>query len=78
MNFMETPDLILEENVKMTEIQLAIAVTFVTELISMGVMALVPHDFLLMNVCPLFLVAKPGQPDQWRCIADMKKGHQNK
>jgi hypothetical protein len=24
------------------------------------------------------LVAKPGQPDQWRCIAEMKKENQNK
>jgi hypothetical protein len=78
MNFMETPALILEENGKMTESQLAISIAFVTELISMGVMALVPHGVLLVNVCPLFLVAKPGQPDQWICIADMKKGHQNK
>jgi hypothetical protein len=61
----------------MTESQLTIAVDFVTELINLGVLALVPHGVLLMNVCPLFLVAKPGQTDQWRCIADMKKGHQN-
>jgi hypothetical protein len=27
---------------------------------------------------PLFLVAKPGQTDQWRCFKDTKKGHQNK
>jgi hypothetical protein len=78
MNFMETPLPILEGNGKMTESQIAIAVAFVTELISLGVLALVPHDVLLMNVCPLFLFAKPGQKDQWRCIADMKKGHQNK
>jgi hypothetical protein len=31
-----------------------------------------------MNLCPLFLFAKPGQPDKWRCIAYMKKGHQHK
>jgi hypothetical protein len=62
----------------MTESQLTIAVAFVTELISIWVLALVPHGVLLMNVCPLFLVAKPGQPDQWRFIADMKKGHQKK
>jgi hypothetical protein len=61
-----------------TETQLTIAVAFVTELISLGVLALVFQCLLLMNVCPLFLVAKPGQPDQWRCIADMKKGHQRK
>jgi hypothetical protein len=46
-------------------------------LISLGVLALVPQGVLLVNMCPLFLVAKPGQPYQWRCIADMKKGHQN-
>jgi hypothetical protein len=61
----------------MTVSQLTIVVAFVTELISLGVLYLVPHGVLLMNVCPLFLVAKPGQPYQWRCIADMKKGHQN-
>jgi hypothetical protein len=61
----------------MTESQLTIAVAFVTELISLGVLALVPHGVLLMNMCPLLLVAKPGQPDQWICIADTKKGHQN-
>jgi hypothetical protein len=78
MNFMETPVPVLEENGKMTESQLTIAVAFVTELISsLGVLALVPHGVLLMNVCPLLLVAKPGQPYQWICIADMKKGHQN-
>jgi hypothetical protein len=57
----------------MTESQLTIEVAFVTELISLGVLALVPHGVIL----PLFLVAKPGQPDQWRCIAYMKKGNQN-
>jgi hypothetical protein len=77
MNFMETPAPVLEGNGKMTESQLTIAVAFVTELISIGDLALVPHGVLLMNVCPLFLVAKPGQPCQWRCIAYMKKGHQN-
>jgi hypothetical protein len=64
MKFMETPLPVLEENGKMTESQLTIAVAFVTELISLGVIALVPHGVLLMNVCPPFLVAKPGQPDQ--------------
>jgi hypothetical protein len=78
MNFMETPVPILEENGKMTDSQLTIVVAFVTELISLGVLALVPHYVLIMNVCLLFLVANPGQPYQLRCIADTKKGHQNK
>jgi hypothetical protein len=64
MIFMETQVPIFEENGKMTESQLIIAIAFVTELISLGVLALVPHGLLLMNVCPLFLVPKPGQPDQ--------------
>jgi hypothetical protein len=62
----------------MTESQLAIAVAFVTELISLGVLAEAPQGVLLINACPLFLVAKPGQPDQWICIADMNNGHQHK
>jgi hypothetical protein len=78
MIFMETPVPILEENVELIESQLAISVAFVTELIILGVLALVPHGVLLMKVCPLFLVDKPGQPYQWRCIADMSKGHHNK
>jgi hypothetical protein len=75
---METPASGLEDNGKMTETQLKIAVSFVIELISLGVLlALVPHGVLLLNACSLFLVAKTGQPYQWRCIAYMKKGHQN-
>jgi hypothetical protein len=77
MSFMETPVPVLEGKINMTESQLTIAVAFVTELINLGVLDLVPHGVLLMNVCPLFLVAKPVQPDQWRCIAEMKKGYQN-
>jgi hypothetical protein len=50
MNFMETPVPVLEGNGKMTESQLTIAVAFVTELISLGVIAVVSHGSLLMNV----------------------------
>jgi hypothetical protein len=77
MNFMENPAPVLEENGKMTESQLTFVVAFVTGLISLGVLALAPQGVLLMNVCPLFLVATLGQPDQLRCIADMNKGHHN-
>jgi hypothetical protein len=75
MNFLDTPNPGLEENGKVTETQLKIAVDSVTELISLGVLALLPRGVLLLNECPLFLVAKPGQPDQWRCIADTNKGN---
>jgi hypothetical protein len=54
MNFMDTPVPVLEVNGKMNESHLTIAVAFVTELISLGVLDLVPHGVLLMNVCPLF------------------------
>jgi hypothetical protein len=78
MNFMDTPVPVLEENGKMTESQFTIAIAFVTRLISLGVLALIPHGVLLMNVCPLFLVATPGKQYQWRCIAYTTKGHQHK
>jgi hypothetical protein len=50
MNFTETPVPVLEGNGKMTESQLTISADFVRELISLGVLALVPHGVLLMNV----------------------------
>jgi hypothetical protein len=59
----------LEENGKMNESHLTIAVAFVTELISLGVLALVPHGVLLMNMCPLFLVAKPVQLMSFICAS---------
>jgi hypothetical protein len=68
MNFMDTPVPVLEENGKITDSQLTIAVAFVTELIRLGVIALVPYGVMIMNVCLLFLVAKPVKPDHWRCI----------
>jgi hypothetical protein len=77
MNFMDTPVPGVEDNGKMTDSQLKITVAFVTELISLGVLALVPHVFLIGNVCPLFLASKPGQPDQFIFIADTKKGNQH-
>jgi hypothetical protein len=46
MNFMETPIPGLEETGQMTESQLKIAVAFVTEFISLGVLALVPHGVI--------------------------------
>jgi hypothetical protein len=77
MNFTKIPEPGLEENAKITESQLKVAVAFVSELISLGVLALIPKYVLLLNLCLPFLVAKPGPPDQWRCVADTKKGHQN-
>jgi len=77
MNFMAEPREGLLPNSDMTEEQLATAVQFVEELIALGVYERVPPGSTLRNNCPLFLVPKPGQPGQWRCIANMKDGGQN-
>ena len=53
------------------------AYKFVEELIALGVYERVPPGSVILNNCPLFLVPKPGQPGQWRCIANMKDGGQN-
>jgi hypothetical protein len=75
MNFLAVPPPILVANANMTPEELACAVSFLDELISLGVLELAARE--LLNTCPLFIVAKPGQPGQYRCIADMKRGHQN-
>ena len=75
MNFMEAPPPILVANANMSHEELATAVAFIDELISLGVLD--PAIRPLLNTCPLFIVEKPGQPGQYRCIADMKRGLQN-
>ena len=75
MNFLILPSGQLALNSDMDEEQLAIACQFVDELIDLGV--LVPAGEPLEANAPLFCVPKPGQPGQWRCIADMKAGGQN-
>jgi hypothetical protein len=70
MNFMEPPPPSLIPNTVMTEDELATAGRFVDELIRLEVVG--PHDAAILNNCPIFVVPKPGQPGQWRCIADGK------
>ncbi|MGH7974468.1 MAG: hypothetical protein ACREBR_02985, partial [bacterium] len=77
MNFMREPTPGIVESSPMTEDQKNTAIAFVEELISLGVYDRVPPGHELRNTCPLFLVPKSGQPGQWRCIADMKRGGQN-
>ncbi len=64
-------------NSHMTPKECATAEEFVDELISLGVLKGVPHGDSLSTNCPLFLVTKPRQPDQYWCITNMKKGSQN-
>jgi hypothetical protein len=77
MNFLSEPAAGIHENAKMDEEQRAVAGTFMDELISLGAMEECPKDEPLHCSSPLFCVPKPGQPGQWRIIANCKTGGQN-
>jgi hypothetical protein len=77
MNFLTEPTAGVKENSPMTEEQVDIAAEFIDELWSIGVFELIPDECEMKANAPLFAVAKPGQPGQWRIIADMKSGGQN-
>lgn len=75
MRFLVDPGEELVPNPPLTPEQLEVVCKFVDELKDLGVVR--PATQPLRRVCPLFVVQKPGQPGQWRCIADMKRGGQN-
>lgn len=75
MRFMIDPGVELVPNPPLTPEQLEVVCQFVDELRGLGVVR--PATRALRRVCPLFVVQKAGQPGQWRCIADMKRGGQN-
>jgi len=77
MNFLQPPTPQIHQNANMTEDQLATAAEFVDELIGLGALRLPPAERAVLLTAPLFVVPKPGQPGQWRCIADMLRGGQN-
>ena len=74
MNFLILPsgELVLNNDLKGK--QLDVAAKFVDQLIALGVLE--EAETIKAN-CPLFCVSKAGQPDEWRPIADMKRGGQN-
>jgi hypothetical protein len=76
MNFLITPGGELELNSLSDDIDIEVAGKFVDELMSLGVLLLATED--LKANCPLFCVDKAGQPGEKRCIADCKRGGQNK
>ena len=62
----------------MTTEQCALSGEFVDELIDLGALEKSdPVSKPVVTNCPLFVVPKPGQKDQWRVLTDMKKGGQN-
>ena len=77
MNFLTPPPHKITPNAPMTNEQVEIAAEFIDELWQIGVFELIPESSELYANAPLFMVAKPGQPGQWRVIADMKNGGQN-
>jgi hypothetical protein len=76
MNFLRDPIRLIQPNSDMTDEQLDIAEEFLQELVSLGVLDEVDTAAVLTNF-PIFCLPKPGQPGQWRVLADMQKGLQN-
>jgi hypothetical protein len=77
MNFLEDPPEGIHENSQMDEQGLKAAAQFVDELLSLGAVATEEEGYRVLATAPLFLVDKPGQPGQYRVIADMLRGGQN-
>ena len=75
LRFMVDPGTEIVPNPKLTPEQAEVVATFIEELIALGIVKEATRA--LRRVCPIFVVEKPGQPGQWRCIADMKSGGQN-
>ena len=72
MNFMDTPKPGLVPNQELKGGELKEATNFVNKLIDLKVLRPPPPLLKLLNNFPLFLVPKPGQPGQFRTIADGK------
>ena len=78
MIFMESPEPRLVPNQPMDNSQKELAVEFVEELKSLGVLkAAAEHNVKLENNFPLCLVPKPGQPGQYMYIDNGARGGQN-
>lgn len=75
MNFLKEPIHQIAPNSPMTAEELKVAEEFVDELIALGVLREPANDnevpIDVLTNAPLFTVPKPGQPGQYRCIADM-------
>ena len=77
MNFMEAPQPGLTQNQELKGEELATAIKFTEELADLNVLRKTASEEEVENNFPLFLVPKPGQPGEYRCIADGKSGGQN-
>lgn len=77
MNFLTELGKGIMPNALMTKEQVEIAAEFIDELWRIVVFELVPDESKMLANAPLFTIPKPGQPGQWRVIADMKNSRQN-
>ena len=77
MNFLSAPTGDIAPNQEMEPEARAISIEFVDELKRIGTLRPLPPGVTLRANAPLFCVEKAAQLDQWRCIADMKRGGQN-
>jgi hypothetical protein len=77
MNFLTEPTKQFKKNSPMNEEEEKVATDFVEELIELGVLRKLQKGRQIHCLCPLFCVAKAGQPGEHRVIADMKSGGQN-
>jgi hypothetical protein len=77
MNFLKPPVARMNPNSPMDDEQLQVAAQFVDELLDIDAIGVPPDDRPILTNAPLFCVPKPGQPGQWRVIANMRDGGQN-
>ena len=77
MNFLVDIEAKTVENAAMKPTKLGVAGEFTAELLALKVLEKVPEGIQVHNNCPLFLVPMASQPENFRCIADMKQGQQN-
>jgi hypothetical protein len=77
MNFLKEPPLDIQPNADMDVDQLEMACEFVDELLALEALEEDdPADPVRANA-PMFLLPKPGQPGQWRILANLRAGGQN-
>jgi hypothetical protein len=77
MNFLVEPEHNSAPNSPMDEVQTQVAAEFVDELIGLGILRKPTPDQPVLAKGPMFCLEKPGQPGQWRILANFKAGKQN-
>ena len=77
MGFVSLPERVIRPNSLMDEDERKVACTFVADLLKIGAFRQLRQGERLWSNAPIFCVPKPGQPGEYRVIADCKKGGQN-